>query len=67
MQRTVLAENEIFQELVVTLTLTPTASGARLFLVQSGFEADRKRNLGGARFGWKMMSGKLVDLLARIG
>lgn len=51
---------------VVTFTLTPTASGTRLSLVQSGFKPDQKQNLGGARYGWKMMGGKLVDLLARI-
>ena len=51
---------------VVTFTLTPTASGTRLSLVQSGFKPDQKQNLGGARYGWKMMGGKLIDLLARI-
>jgi uncharacterized protein YndB with AHSA1/START domain len=51
---------------VVTFTLTPTASGARLSLVQSGFKPEQKQNFGGARYGWRMMSGKLVDLLARI-
>ncbi len=51
---------------VVTFTLTPTASGTRLSLVQSGFKPDQKRNFGGARYGWKMMGEKLVDLLARI-
>ena len=51
---------------VVTFTLTPTASGTRLSLVQSGFKPDQKRNFGGARWGWKMMGEKLVDLLARI-
>ena len=51
---------------VVTFTLTPTASGTRLSLVQSGFRPDQKQNFGGARYGWKMMGGKLVDLLARI-
>jgi uncharacterized protein YndB with AHSA1/START domain len=51
---------------VVTFTLTPTASGTRLSLVQSGFRPDQKQNLGGARYGWQMMGGKLVDLLARI-
>jgi len=50
---------------VVTFTLTPTASGTRLSLVQSGFKPDQKRNVAGARYGWKMMGGKLVDLLAR--
>jgi uncharacterized protein YndB with AHSA1/START domain len=51
---------------VVTFTLEPTASGTRLSLVQSGFRADQKRNFGGARYGWKMMGGKLEDLLERI-
>jgi uncharacterized protein YndB with AHSA1/START domain len=51
---------------VVTFTLTPTASGTRLSLVQSGFRPDQKKNLGGARYGWRMMGGKLVDLLPRI-
>jgi uncharacterized protein YndB with AHSA1/START domain len=51
---------------VVTFTLTPTASGTRLSLVQSGFTPAQKQNFGGARYGWRMMGGKLVDLLARI-
>jgi uncharacterized protein YndB with AHSA1/START domain len=51
---------------VVTFTLTPTASGTRLSLVQSGFRPDQKQNRAGARYGWKVMGGKLVDLLARI-
>jgi uncharacterized protein YndB with AHSA1/START domain len=51
---------------VVTFTLTPTASGTRLSLVQSGFRPDQKKNFAGARYGWNMMSGKLVDLLARL-
>jgi uncharacterized protein YndB with AHSA1/START domain len=50
---------------VVTFTLTPTASGTRLSLVQSGFKPEQKQNFGGARYGWKMMGGKLVELLAR--
>ena len=55
-----------FLDTVVTFTLTPTALGTRLSLVQSGFRPDQKRNFGGARYGWKMMGGKLVDLLMRI-
>jgi len=51
---------------VVTFTLSPTDSGTRLSLVQSGFRPDQKKNSGGARYGWKMMGGKLVDLLQRI-
>ena len=55
-----------FLDTVVTFTLTPTTSGTRLSLVQSGFKPDQKQNFAGARYGWNMMSGKLVDLLGRI-
>lgn len=51
---------------VVTFTLTPTASGTHLSIVQSGFKPEQKQNIAGARYGWKMMGGKLVDLLANI-
>jgi uncharacterized protein YndB with AHSA1/START domain len=54
-----------FLDTVVTFTLTPTESGTRLSIEQSGFERDQKQNFGGARYGWKMMGGKLVDLLGR--
>jgi uncharacterized protein YndB with AHSA1/START domain len=50
---------------VVTFTLEPTTAGTRLSLVHSGFRPDQKNNFGGARYGWKMMGGKLVDLLTR--
>ena len=55
-----------FLDTVVTFTLTPTPSGTRLSLVQSGFAPEQKREFGGARYGWQMMGGKLVDLLGRI-
>jgi len=55
-----------FLDTVVTFTLTPTASGTRLSIVQSGFKPDQRKEFGGARYGWKMMGGKLIDLLARI-
>jgi uncharacterized protein YndB with AHSA1/START domain len=55
-----------FLDTVVTFTLTPTALGTRLSLVQSGFKTDQKRESGGARYGWKMMTAKLVDLLERL-
>jgi uncharacterized protein YndB with AHSA1/START domain len=55
-----------FLDTVVTFTLAPTASGTRLSIVQSGFKSNQKREFGGARYGWKMMGGKLVDLLSRI-
>ena len=51
---------------VVTFTLTPTASGTHLSMVQSGFKPNQKKNFGGARYGWRMMGGKLVDMLAQI-
>ena len=51
---------------VVTFGLTPTPSGTRLTLVQSGFKPHQKQNWGGARYGWRMMGGKLVELLAKI-
>ena len=51
---------------VVTLTVTPTAAGTRLAVEQSGFRPDQKQNSGGARYGWKMMGGRLAELLGRI-
>jgi len=50
---------------VVTFTLTPTAAGTRLNIVQSGFKPEQKQNFGGARYGWRMMSDKLIELLAK--
>jgi uncharacterized protein YndB with AHSA1/START domain len=48
---------------VVTFTLTPSATGTRLSLVQSGFKPDQKKNFGGARYGWRLMGARLVELL----
>lgn len=55
-----------FLDTAVTFTLTPTESGTRLVMVQSGFKPDQKQEFGGARYGWRMMGEKLVNLLARI-
>ncbi len=52
---------------VVTFTLKPTSNGTHLTLVQSGFKEQQRRNLNGARYGWKMMGGKLIEVLARAG
>ena len=52
-----------FVDTVLTFTLTPTAAGTRLSLVQSGFT--QKQNAGGARYGWKLMGAKLIELLDR--
>lgn len=51
---------------VVTFTLTPTESGTRLDVVQSGFKPHQKQNFGGARYGWRMMGEKLVAILAEL-
>jgi uncharacterized protein YndB with AHSA1/START domain len=51
---------------VVTFRLTPTTTGTRLSLVQSGFKPEQKKNVAGARYGWKMMRERLVGLLAKI-
>lgn len=59
-------DSGFFLDTVVTFTLTPTASGTRLSLVQSGFKPEQEAAFGGARYGWKMMGGKLVDLLGRM-
>jgi uncharacterized protein YndB with AHSA1/START domain len=50
---------------VVTFTLSPRPSGTRLSIVQSGFKPHQKQAFGGARYGWNMMGGKLIDLLAK--
>jgi len=50
----------------VDFTLAPTSTGTRLSLLHSGFRPDQRRNSGGARYGWKMMTGRLVELLGRI-
>jgi uncharacterized protein YndB with AHSA1/START domain len=55
-----------FIDTVVTFTLTPTASGTRLSLLQTGFKAESKQAFGGQRYGWNMMGGKLVELLGRL-
>ena len=55
-----------FLDTVVTFTLKPSATGTGLVIVQSGFKTEQKREFGGARYGWNMMGGKLVELLARI-
>jgi uncharacterized protein YndB with AHSA1/START domain len=60
----VVGEMEI--DTVVTFTLSPTASGTRLSLLQTGFRPENKQAFGGQRYGWTLMGGKLEELLARI-
>ena len=49
---------------VVTFALAPTATGTRLSLQQSGFTPQQKKNFGGARYGWRLMGGRLAAVLA---
>lgn len=51
---------------VVTFILTPTSNGTHLSLMQSGFKPTQKQNLAGARYGWNMMTEKLIALLERL-
>jgi len=55
-----------FLDTVVTFTLAPTEAGTRLTIVQTGFQPTQKREHGGARYGWTMMTGRLTDLLERM-
>jgi uncharacterized protein YndB with AHSA1/START domain len=50
---------------VVTFSLAQAGSGTRLSLVHSGFRPHQKNNFAGARYGWKLMGARLVDLLAQ--
>jgi uncharacterized protein YndB with AHSA1/START domain len=52
-------------ESVVTFTLTPTATGTRLRMEQTGFRPDQKQAFGGAHAGWKQFFEKLDQVLAR--
>lgn len=51
---------------VVTFTLTPTGTGTRLRMEQTGFRPDQKQAFGGASVGWRQFLGKLEQALARI-
>jgi uncharacterized protein YndB with AHSA1/START domain len=50
---------------VVTFVLEETPTGTRLSIEQSGFKPSQTQNFGGARYGWKMMGGRLEALLDR--
>ena len=53
-------------ESVVTWTLTPTSTGTRLRMEQSGFRPDQRQAYGGARSGWEQFFGNLEQTLARV-
>jgi uncharacterized protein YndB with AHSA1/START domain len=51
---------------VVTWTLTPTSTGTRLCMEQSGFRPDQRQAYGGANAGWPRFFAALDQVLARI-
>jgi uncharacterized protein YndB with AHSA1/START domain len=51
---------------VVTFTLTPTSTGTRLRMEQSGFRPDQRQAFGGANAGWQNFFANLEQVLARI-
>ena len=52
-------------ESVVTWTLTPTSTGTRLRMEQSGFRPDQRQAFGGANAGWQQFFAKLEQVVAR--
>jgi uncharacterized protein YndB with AHSA1/START domain len=51
---------------VVTWTLTPTSTGTRLRVEQTGFPPENRQAYQGAKFGWGRFLGALEQLLTRI-
>jgi len=54
-------------ESIVTWTLTPTRTGTRLRMEQSGFRPDQQQAYQGAQHGWPQFLAKLEQVLARLG
>ena len=52
-------------ESVVTWTLTPTSTGTRLRMEQSGFRPDQQQAYRGAKGGWQRFFANLERVLAR--
>jgi uncharacterized protein YndB with AHSA1/START domain len=53
-------------ESVVTWTLTPTSTGTRLRMEQSGFRPDQQQGYQGAKYGWQQFFANLEQVLARV-
>jgi uncharacterized protein YndB with AHSA1/START domain len=53
-------------ESVVTWTLTPTGTGTRLRMEQSGFRPDQQQYYQGAQYGWQKFLAELEQVLARL-
>jgi uncharacterized protein YndB with AHSA1/START domain len=54
-------------ESVVTWTLTPTRTGTRLRMEQSGFRPDQQQAYQGAQSGWQRFVAALEQVVARMG
>ena len=54
-------------ESLVTWTLTPTSTGTRLRMEQTGFRPDQQPYYRGAKVGWQRFFAKLEQVLARTG
>jgi uncharacterized protein YndB with AHSA1/START domain len=54
-------------ESVVTWTLTPTGTGTRLRMEQTGFRTDQEQAYQGAKHGWQQFFAQLEQVLARAG
>lgn len=48
---------------VVTFALAPSDSGTRLTITHDGFKPGQGQNFAGAKYGWKLMAGRLTSLL----
>ena len=53
-------------ESVVTWTLTPTGTGTRLRMEQSGFRPDQEQAYQGAKHGWQRFFASLAQVVAGI-
>jgi uncharacterized protein YndB with AHSA1/START domain len=53
-------------ESVVTWTITPTGTGTRLRMEQSGFRPDQRQAFQGAKGGWRQFFAALGQVLARM-
>jgi uncharacterized protein YndB with AHSA1/START domain len=51
-------------ETIVTFTLTPTETGTRVCVKQSGFGSDQDANYKGATYGWRKFLGSLEQVVA---
>ncbi|MCI3179702.1 polyketide cyclase [Caulobacter sp. CCUG 60055] len=58
--------NGLGLESVVTWTLTPTSTGARLRMEQSGFRPEQRQAYVGAQAGWPRLLAELEQVLARL-